>query len=214
MRFVYYAYAASKWWKILKYNLFIGIISVCISCCNVRVICSTWIVIYFNPNLVGWFGILSCKSVFDIPLLYYINFLPLILSRQNLSSFNLKSSIIFCFSSGNIYFSLSISSSFFSELFFDGSCDFFSNFIFNQITSCFCCFLHRSFWCSFKCIYSILFIILKKFLTVFTSYFFTYIFTKIFTHIFSKKQKSITFYKYLVFRLNWIACHVYMLYFN
>ena len=45
---------------------------------------------------------------FDVLLLYHIN---------------LRSSIIFCFCSGDIYLSLSISSSFVSELFFSEICE-------------------------------------------------------------------------------------------
>ena len=53
-------------------------------------------------------------------ILYYeINFLPLILTHQQFSSFNLKPSIIFCLSSGDVYIYLSIFSSFVSELSFE-----------------------------------------------------------------------------------------------
>ena len=48
---------------------------------------------------------------------YIIIIIILILDYQKFYSFNLRSSIIFCLSSGDIYLSLSISFSFASELF-------------------------------------------------------------------------------------------------
>ena len=48
------------------------------------------------------------------------------------------------------------------------TCDFISNSITNQITSCFCCFLILSFWRNFKWNCSRLFSVIHKFLTVIT----------------------------------------------
>ena len=44
-----------------------------------------------------------------------------------------------------------------------------SNFMTNQITSCSCCFLNRSFWRSFKRIWCRMFSRIKKFFTLFTT---------------------------------------------
>ena len=132
--------------------------------------------------------------LFDFPLLcYYIN---------------LRSSVILCLFFGDIHLSLGISLSgsiFFasiltaSELFFSDVIrtfgDFNSNFIANQITSCFCCFLNCSFRGSSKCISSRMFGMIKTFLTVFTVYVFTDILIIVFAHIFSNRQKRIIFYK-------------------
>ena len=60
---------------------------------------------------------------------------------------NLNSSIICGLSFGDIYLLLR----YFGEIFLK-LCNFISNFITNQITSCFCDFLNSSFWSSFKCI--------------------------------------------------------------
>ena len=51
-------------------------------------------------------------------------------------------------------------------------CNFISNFITSQITSCSCCFLNCSFWSSFTCICSRFFGMIKKFRVIFTSYVF------------------------------------------
>ena len=90
--------------------------------------------------------------------------------------------------------------------------DFVSDFITKQ--SCFCCFWNWSFWSSFKRICGRLFTMIKKFLAIFTTQVFNYIFTNILTHIFSKRQKPKAFYKYSIFRLNWIADHFCILCFN
>ena len=46
----------------------------------------------------------------------------------------------------------------------------------------------------------------NKFSWIYHSSFYLH-FTNIFTHIFNKGRKSIVFYKYLIFRLNWISNH-------
>ena len=79
--------------------------------------------------------------------------------QQFLKTTNLNSSIICCLSSGDIYlffissyfhifFCFIISMQFFGR-FFRSTCYFISNFITNQITSCFWCFLNCSFRCCF-----------------------------------------------------------------
>ena len=139
-----------------------------------------------------------CLLLLDFPLLcYYIN---------------LRSSIILCLFFGEIHLSLGISLSgqiFFasivtaSELFFSDVIqtfgDFISNFIANQINSCFCYFLNCSFRGSSKCISSSMFGMIKTFFTVFTVYIFTDILIIVFAHIFSERQKCIIFYKYSIF---------------
>ena len=65
---------------------------------------------YFLTSLL-FFGILLLYY-------YYVNFLPLILSYREFSSFNLKSLMFFSLNCGDIYFSLSISSALVSNLFF------------------------------------------------------------------------------------------------
>ena len=136
---------------------------------------------FFVLNLDGWyFYCLTNLLFFDIPLLYFY--------------INPRSTIIFCLSSGDIYLSLDISllcsfvtvSELFCREFFWDFCNFISDFINNQITSCFCCFLNHSFWSSFECICCRLLSMIKRFCSVFTTKIFTYIFTDIFTHIFSK----------------------------
>ena len=130
--------------------------------------------------------------LFDVPLLYYY--------------INLKSSIIFCLSSGDLYLCLGISLSCsvvtVSELFYR---KFFKSFVIlsaillpkkSPVASSYfwiglfeCIF--ECIFLSFKCICSRLFGMIKTFLAVFTTHVFTYIFTNIFTHIFSKRQKSV-----------------------
>ena len=60
---------------------------------NTNVVHFIWFIIYFNPvlvlNLDGWFSALPNKFLFDISLLYYF--------------INIRSSILFCLSSGDIY---------------------------------------------------------------------------------------------------------------
>ena len=51
---------------------------------------------------------------------------------------------------------------FFCRLFIWNTCYFISNFVTNQITSCFCCFLNCSFWSSFYCIYCRFFLTLSR----------------------------------------------------
>ena len=70
---------------------------------------------------------------FDIPLLYYY-IIILILDHQKFSSFNLRPSIILCLSSEGISLSLSISSSFVSELFFGEVVETFRNSVCNFIS--------------------------------------------------------------------------------
>ena len=53
-------------------------------------------------------------------------------------------------------------------------CDFINNFITNQNTSCFCCFLNYFFWNGFKCICSRSFCMIKKFLAAFIPYILTF----------------------------------------
>ena len=98
---------------------------------------------------------------FDIALLYYY--------------FNLRWSIVFGLFSGDIsffryFFIILIRNCLWIILLwvFWNFCDVISNSITNQITSCFCCFLSRSFWSSFKRIFCKLFSMIKTFLTVFT----------------------------------------------
>ena len=109
---------------------------------------------------------------------------------------NLRSSISFGLSSGDIYFSLGIS--FFIILLcnclsiillwiFWNFCDFITNFISYQISSSFCCFLNYHFWTSCKSICSRLFSMIKKFLAVLTTQDFTYILADIFAHTFNKR---------------------------
>ena len=150
---------------------------------------------------------------FDIPLLYY--YITLI---NNFLSF-----------SGDIYlFCISVSLSTVSQVFcgvFFGN--FFRNFLTNQISSHSCCFYNCPFWRFFKCICGWLFSMIKNFwLHLLFKFFlilpyimlniiFPYIiFTNVFTHTFSKKQKFVTFYKYLILWVNWIASHFYILRFN
>ena len=82
---------------------------------------------------------LSNLLFFDIPLLYYYN--------------NFRSAIIFCLPPGDMYLSFlsclfATASELFCCEFFETFVIFFSNFITNQITSYFCCFLNYSFWTS------------------------------------------------------------------
>ena len=86
-------------------------------------------------------------------------------------------------------------------------CDFISNFVINQITSCFFSFLNYSSESSFKSICCRFLSMIKKFLTLFY-----HSFTNIFTQAFRKRRKYIAFYKQLICKLHWIA-H-YFLYFT
>ena len=134
---------------------------------------------FFLLNLVGWLVFfLTNLLFFDIlSLCYYIN---------------LRSSISFGLSSGDIYFSLGIS--FFIILLCNclwiillwilwNFCDFISY----QISSCFCYFLNYHFWTSCKSICSRFFSMIKEFLVVLTTHDFTYILTDIFAHAFNKR---------------------------
>ena len=134
---------------------------------------------------------------FDISLLHYC--------------IGLRSSIIFYLFSRDIYFSLgiSLSSSMFSLSLSTTSdilrwsvqdfSDFISNCTINQITNCFCLFLHCSFWSSYKCICNRLSRMIKKCLSIFS--------TSIFTHIFSNVVFAI-----FISSLNWIMVHFFIFY--
>ena len=130
---------------------------------------------------------------FDIPLLYfYIN-----LSINNFLSFfgryvsSLKYFFIMLLCK---YFWINFLWSFWDFWNFPRPCRA-SDFNTNQISSCLWCFLYRSFWNIFKCICNNFFGMINKFLAVFT----TQVFTYILINILSKRQKSIEFYKYLIF---------------
>ena len=83
---------------------------------------------------------------------------------------NLSSSFVEWLSSGdmNLSFGISLSYSIYNCFWiillwiFRNLRNYISNFITNQITSCFCCFLNDSFWRSFKCIYCRLFSMITK----------------------------------------------------
>ena len=136
---------------------------------------------------------LTSLLFFGIPLLYYINFLRF---------FDLKSSIIFCLSSGDIYFSLIIYSLLVSKLLFRK--------VFEAlvILSAFL-FPMKSSVSSAVFLITVFDAALSAFLAdclaclaVFTTKMFAYIFANILTHVFSKRQKFITFNKYSVSLLN------------
>ena len=125
---------------------------------------------------------------FDIPLLwYYISF---------------RSSIIFCLSSGKIYFSLGISLLCLFLIVFELFCgEFVETFIILSAT-----LLpiklrdyYAIFWIT---IFKVVLSPSVTFLAIFTAYVFTYIFINVIAHIFSKRQNSIVLFKYLIFRLN------------
>ena len=107
---------ALKWpyhWK-FNFNVTIGII------------CSSWSSFFsnqfFDLNLNDWFLVTSNKFI----IFWYS---IIILSHYHI---NLWLSMIFCLSSGDIYFSLSISYSVVTQLFCSwDSCNFISNFISN-----------------------------------------------------------------------------------
>ena len=97
-----------------------------------------------------------------------MSFLMLALIHTYFLGTNLNSSIICFLSSWDMYLflQLAISVSVLLSLlgcFFWKTCYFISNFITNQITSFFCCFLNSSFWCSFYSICCRFFSTLKKF---------------------------------------------------
>ena len=125
---------------------------------------------------------LTSLLFFDISLLYYY--------------INLRSSMIFCLSSGHTYlFFKCIFIMLMFNCFETNLCwsfwDFHnstSNFITNQITNCFFCFLNCSFWDSFKCICSRLFGMFKTLLALFTTPVFTYFFTNIFLILWVKDK--------------------------
>ena len=87
-----------------------------------------------------------------------------------------------------------------------------SNFFTSQITSCFCCWialLHVLNGSLADCLaWS------RRFSHYLQLTFLLIILTNIFTHIFSKRQRSIAFYKYSIFRLDWIAHIFYILHLN
>ena len=138
---------------------------------------------------------LTSLLFFDIPLLHYC--------------ISVRSSIIFYLFSGDIYFSLgiSLSSSMFSLSLSTTSGilwwriqdfpDFISNCTINQITNCFCLFLHCSFWSSYKGICNRLSRMIKKCLSIFS--------TSIFTHMFSNVVSAI-----FISSLNWIIVHFFL----
>ena len=80
-----------------------------------------------------------------------------------------------------------------------------SNFITNQITSCFYCFLNFSLWHSFKCICSGLFCMIKNFFLLHLALNFLRILLPILLPIIlTKQKKSIALYKYSITRWNWL----------
>ena len=219
---IYFIYSFSKWSTIFKYYFFIVIIQGCTYACCVwdcyrsfnlyvcifiitliwryhwcfrfnlitDVIRCTWFIICFNPFFCPKFKWLIWCIIQRIVLFFDIVLLYFCV--------NLTSLIIYCIFSGDIYLSLCTFSSFVtvSELF----C--------NEDSAVFWIVLFEAF---FTCICNRLFSMINRFLAVFTTYFFTHIFT----HISSKRQKSITFSKYSISMLNWIACRfLYMLYFD
>ena len=159
---------------------------------------------FFVLNLVGWFGVLSSK--FIISLIFHYCAITLISDHQQFSVFLLEILISILF----------IYNSFWIVLLwrFWDFCNFtvvsyrVIDFITNQITSCFCCFWITLFELVLSASVADCLAWSRSFLAKFTSEVFTYIFTNIFTYVFSKRQKSITFYKYLICRLNWIAHHL------
>ena len=150
--------------------------------------CESFIpILLFFQNLGGWFGVLF----FFFSNLLFFGFLSLYYS-QIINNFL---SLLWRYISFFRYF---VSSSFMtvSELFLSDvfqTCNStvvlpsyrLSNFVANQITISFWCFLDCFFRSSSKCICGRLFSMIKTFLTVFTVYVFTYIFTNIFTYIFT-----------------------------
>ena len=127
--------------------------------------------LFFVLNLDHSFGVLSNKFIIFGLILLLNCFI------------NLRSSIILCLSSGDRCFSTYFFIVFIFNCFwmillriFWNTCDFISNFITNQITSCVCCFLSYSFRSSFNYFCYILFSMIKRFLAVFTAYVLIYIF--------------------------------------
>ena len=84
-------------------------------------------------------------------------------------------------------------------------CNFFNNFMTNQITSCFCCFRIPLFEAVLKAFAVDYLTWSKDFWLYLLLNFFTYIFTNNIIHIFLKRQKSIAFSKYSISSLNLIA---------
>ena len=165
---------------------------------------------YISSSFAAFSGLFCYEffetlRLFETPILYYSN---------------LRSSIVSCLSSRDIYLfiGISLSCSFvtFSELF---SSEFFGNFVpllaipLPIQSSVALPFSNYSFWNSFIHICCRLFSMIKKFLVIFTNRVFSYIFTNVFTHIFSKRQKSTVSYKYLISWLNWISSNVYFIFY-
>ena len=121
----------------------------------------------------------------------------------------LTSSLIFCFSSGDIYLSLDIMMFIFNCFLiimlwnFWKLCNYISNFITKKIARCFCSFLSYSFQSSFNCICCRLFSMIKTFLVVFS----TQLFTDHFLPIFLAKGKNPEPFTNTQF-LNWTEYHV------
>ena len=115
---------------------------------------------------------------FDIPFLYYY--------------INLNSSIICCFSSGDMYLLLFLFH--FLSYFVVSSLKFllfYLQFYFQLNHLLLLVFFEVIFWCCCKFICGRLFSMIKGFLAIISGY----VFIKVFTHIFSKK-KFIAFHKY------------------
>ena len=130
-----------------------------------------------------------------VDLVYYlINLLCFVISLLYYY-INLRSSIIFCLSSGDIYLSLSISLSCsfdpVSELF---CCEVFETLVILSAILFYCQLNHQLLLLCFELLFLKkssmhllqLFTMIKKFLALFTAY----VFAKIFTNIFSKIQRS------------------------
>ena len=122
-------------------------------------------IVFFRYFFMYFFIIFVCNFLWIVFWLFF----EIVL----LCYFNLSSSITSCLSSEDLYLFLAISYSCsfvtVSQFFCCGFCskprNFIINFITNQITSCFCCFLNCSFRSSFRCISCRLFSMIKKFLT-------------------------------------------------
>ena len=87
-------------------------------------------------------------------------------------------------------------------------CNIFCNFIFNQITCCFCCFLNCSLWCSLKAVGCRLYCCVKKLLSIFTAQIFVLNFAQAFAHVFCKGQESIVFDIDSICRINWKCYYI------
>ena len=169
---------------------------------------------FFVLNLDGWFGVLCNKfAILRYSIIVLLNYY-----------IDLNLSIIYCLSSGYIYLSFCIYVSLpsVSEVFLVFFCNFIS--IFSPIKSS---VASAVFWitrfeilflkyCFFEAVLSVtdclawsrifwLNLLLK---------FCTYVSTNDFIHVFIKRQKSLTFYKYLIPWLNWIASPFHILHFD